>query len=119
MEMCVTVRHCVTLTPVAKRMDMTDTSTVRFEVRGIEQAHAGRLVALAIVAIDIEGVELVLQGVQVLRGAGGGWVVRAPVWRHPGSGKWVPAIVLPDELRDAIASEVMATIIPDAIRLPA
>lgn len=99
---------------------MTDTSAVRFEVRGIERVHgAGRLVALAIVAVDIEGVELVLQGVQVMREPDGGWRVRAPVWRHPGSGKWVPAVVLPDELRDAIGAEVMARVSPDAIRLPA
>ncbi len=99
---------------------VTDTSAVCFEIREIERVHGtGRLVALAIVVIDIEGVEFVLQGVQILRGVGGGWVVRGPVWRHPGSSKWVPAVVLPDELRNAIATEVMARISPDAIRLSA
>lgn len=97
---------------------MTDTSSVGFEVRSIEPVHgAGRLVALAVVAVDIDGVELVLQGVQVMREPDGGWRVRPPVWRHPGSGAWVPAVVLPDELRDAIGAEVLARISPDAIRL--
>lgn len=91
---------------------MTETSTVRFEVRGIERAHGGRVVALAIVALDVDGVELVMQGVQVLRAAGGGLEVRAPMWRHP-TGRWIPAVVLPDELRDAIGAEVLARIFPD------
>ena len=39
---------------------MTDTSTVRFEVRGIERVHGGRVVALALVAIEVEGVEIVV-----------------------------------------------------------
>jgi len=89
---------------------MTDTSTVRFEVRGIERVHGGRVVALAIIAIDIEGVELVLQGVQIMREPNGGWMVRAPVWRHPKNGKWVPSIILPDELWQAIGAELLAKV---------
>ena len=89
---------------------MTDTCPVRFEVRGIERANAGRLVALAIVAIEIEGIEILLQGVQVLRVPGGGAEVRTPVWRHPASGKWIPGIILPDELWQAIGAEVLARI---------
>lgn len=94
---------------------LTDTSSVRFEVRSIEWANSGRLVALATVAIDIEGVELVLQGIQIMREPDGTWTVRAPRWRHPGSGKWVPAVVLPDELQDAIGVEVLGRITSQSV----
>lgn len=88
---------------------MTDTVPVRFEVRQVEPVHGcGKLVGLAVVAMDVAGVELVLQGVQVVWDRHGCLTVRAPVWRHPGSGQWVPAVVLPDELRDAIGQEVLA-----------
>lgn len=87
---------------------MSDTGIVSFEVRGVEPVHgSGRLLALAIVVVDVDGIELVLQGVQVVRGSGGLPEVRAPVFRHPASGQWVPAVLLPPELSEAIAKEVL------------
>ncbi len=88
---------------------MTDTVPVRFEVRQVEPVHGcGKLVGLAVVAMDVAGVEVVLQGVQLVRDGSGTLTVKAPVWRHPGSGQWLPAVLLPDELRDAIGAEVLA-----------
>ncbi len=67
----------------------------------------GRLVGLAVVAMDLGGVEMVLQGVQVIRRDDGLLTVRSPVWRDPMSQEWVPAVVLDDVLTAAIAREVV------------
>ena len=66
---------------------------------------------MAIVAIDIDGVELMLQGVPIMREPDGTGVVRAPVWRHPKNGKWIPGIILPDELWQAIGAEVLGRVV--------
>lgn len=88
---------------------MTESVPVRFEVLGTEPVHgAGRLVALANVALDVAGLELTLQGVSVTRDGRGALAVRGPVWRHPGSGRWLPALLLPDELQQAIGNAVLA-----------
>ena len=34
--------------------------------------------------------------------------VRSPVWRHPRTGAWLPGVLLPPELADALAREVAA-----------
>lgn len=89
---------------------MSETVPVRFEVLGVEAVHGvGRLLGLACVALDVAGVEWTLQGVQVVRGADGGLAVRAPVFRHPRDGRSLPAVVLPDGLRDAITAEVLGS----------
>lgn len=88
---------------------VSETVPVRFEVRQVEPVRgAGKLLGLAVVVLDVAGVELVLQGVQLVRDGSGALSVRAPAWRHPGSGQWLPALVLPDKLRDAIGAEVLA-----------
>lgn len=85
-----------------------DTTPVRFTVIGLELVtDAGRLVALAIIEIEIAGVSLTLQGVQVRRNAAGGLSVVAPQFRHPRTGRWVPGVLLPEELASAMAGEVM------------
>jgi len=88
---------------------VTDTASASFEVLGVEPVRgAGRLVGLAIVRVELEGVELVLQGVQVLR-TPAGLTVQAPTFRHPKHGCSVPSVILPPELRDAIGAEVLAS----------
>lgn len=86
-----------------------ETVPVRFTVLGVEPVRGtGRLVGLAVVDVDLAGVVLTLQGVQLVRDPAGRLTCRAPVWRHPVSGRWVPAVVLPPELSEAIAAEVLA-----------
>jgi len=47
-----------------------NTVLCRFQVRHLERVGGcGRLLALALVALDVDGVELTLQGVRVMRGA--------------------------------------------------
>lgn len=84
-----------------------DTTPVRFEVLGVEPVGRGRLIALANVAVEIEGVAFKIQGLRVVRGAASP-TVEAPQWRHPVNGRWLPALLLPADLRDAIAAEVLA-----------
>jgi hypothetical protein len=85
-----------------------ETQAVAFEVIGVESVNRGRLIGLAIVDVEIAGVGLRLQGVQILRGADGGLECRAPVWRHPSSGRWLPGLILPPELSTALAADVLA-----------
>lgn len=86
---------------------VTETTTVNIEVMGVEPVRGtGRLLGLAIVRLEFDGVELTLQGVQVTRAASG-LSVQAPQFRHPRDGRWLSAVLLPDELRDAIGREVL------------
>lgn len=87
---------------------MTDatTTTVTFTVTQLERVRgAGRLVALATVELELEGVVLVMQGVRVVR-HGDRITTQAPRFRNPLTGDWVPALLVPDELGQAIAREV-------------
>jgi hypothetical protein len=84
----------------------SSTATVTFVVTGVERIRgAGRLVALAAVEIDLEGVVVLVQGIQVIRHRGH-IATQAPRFRDPRSGAWLPAVVLPEELGAAIAKEL-------------
>lgn len=85
--------------------DATETQTVRFELLGIQRVRdCGRLIALAVVEIDVAGVVIVLQGVQAIR-EGAGIVIKPPHHRAA-DGKLRPSIGLPRSLSDALAAEV-------------
>lgn len=86
-----------------------ETLSVSFRVERIDRVTAGRLVALATVLIDVEGVEFRIQGVRVMSTSTGLLTVEAPRFRSPG-GEWVPAVTLPDDLKSAIANEVLAEV---------
>jgi hypothetical protein len=93
-----------------------ETSVVTFAVTGFEWVRGkGRLAGLADVRIEIEGVGLLLQGVRVLRELDGGLACQEPRFRHPDGG-WVPMLVLPPELSDAVAAAVLA-LVGDVTRL--
>ncbi len=85
------------------------TQAVEFTVMSLERVRdRGNLVGLAIVEVDVAGVVMTLQGVQVVRMPDGGLECRSPVWRHPSRGTWLPGIILPPELAEAMAAEVLA-----------
>jgi hypothetical protein len=91
-------------------MSTASTATVTFVVTGVERIRgAGRLVALAAVEIDLEGVVVLVQGIQVIRDRGR-IATQAPRFRDPRSGAWLPAVVLPEELGAAIAQELHRTV---------
>jgi hypothetical protein len=86
-----------------------DAVNVSFVVAGIEPLQgAGALRAMANVEVNVGGTfDFTLQGIQV-RARGNGLVVQAPQYRDPKSGRWLlPAVLLPPELRDAIAATVL------------
>ena len=94
---------------------MTDDAvTVTFTVTGFERIEGhGRLLALAALDIDFEGVVLRLQGVQVIR-QGKRITTQAPRFRDPKTGVWVPAVILPDELGAAIAQGLQRMLLRQA-----
>lgn len=84
---------------------------VTFTVTALEHIEGhGRLLALATLEIDFDGVTLWLQGVQVVR-QGKRITTQAPHFRDPKMGIWVPAVILPDELGAAIAREVQGMLL--------
>lgn len=87
-------------------MSQGSTATVTFVITRLERlSGSGRLVALATVEIDLEGVVVVVQGVQVIRHRGR-ITTQAPRFRNPRTGIWTPAVILPEELGWAIAEEI-------------
>jgi stage V sporulation protein G len=87
---------------------MTDIVSVTFVVTELRRLpNAGRVLALATVEIDLDGVALALHGVQVLRTPTGKLQARAPHYRAQ-TGQWLPAVTLPDELERAIGREILA-----------
>lgn len=82
------------------------TSTVTFTVTDVDRVEgAGRLIALASIELELDGVALVVQGIRVVR-HNNRISTEAPRFRDPRTGQWVPALILPDELGRAIAREV-------------
>ena len=87
--------------------DEGGTVSVSFKVEHVEMVRgAGRLHAMAVVSVDVDGVEMRIQGVRIVRQPTGMLAVEAPQFRRPG-GEWVPAVTLPPELKDAIAAEIL------------
>jgi hypothetical protein len=92
--------------------------TVTFTVTDLEcvEGH-GRLLALAALEIEFDGVILGLNGVRVIR-QGKRLTTQAPRFRNPKNGVWAPAVVLPEELGAAIAQEIQGMLLRRAGRLP-
>ena len=84
----------------------SDSVEVSFQVVSVERVDTGRLFALATVVITVNDVEMAIQGVRVMRQPTGMLAVEAPRFRRPG-GEWVPAVMLPPELKQAIADEIL------------
>ena len=81
----------------------SDTVAIRCECRAITPVSGcGRLLALADVTIEIDGLEIIINSVRVDADANG-TAVRLPVDRQNR-----PLIVLPDEVRDALGDTVLA-----------
>jgi hypothetical protein len=92
--------------------------TVTFTVTGLERIEGhGRLLALAALEIEFDGVTLGLRGVQVVR-QGKFITTQAPHFRNPKTGIWAPAVILPPELGAAIAQEVQSVLLGRPGRIP-
>ena len=106
---------------------MTDdeTETVSFSVVGVERVYGrGDLVALAIVELELAGVAVTLQGLQVRRAGPERITVTLPAFKHPRDDVMRTTVVLPHELSDAIGASVahacdtleFPTLLPDPSR---
>jgi hypothetical protein len=85
-----------------------DTVPVEYRVVGVEPVRgSGRLVALAIIELDVAGVAIV-QGVQIRRSPDGRLNCLALTWRNPRTGQSIPAVLLPLEFAAALGNEVLA-----------
>ncbi len=92
---------------------MSDTTTVSFRVIRIAPTkECGRLIALASAVIELDGVELTVQGFQVRRERPDLVSIDVPHYRGD-DGRWYPAVLLPDEMREAIAAEIWAVMNPE------
>ncbi len=86
----------------------SDTVPVEFTVRQIEAVHGrGALVALATVDVSVCGVDITLQGVQIVQAPSGALDCRAPVFKDPSRGIWLPGVLLPPELAKAMGVDVL------------
>lgn len=84
-----------------------DTTTAIITVLGIVPVNAtGKLLALADVELVLDGVAMIIHGVQV-RADGTCTEISLPRYRSP-SGTWMTAITLPDEVRAPMGDAVMA-----------
>ena len=91
-----------------------DTSTAIIAVLKVSPVNnAGKLLALADVSILLDGVEIVIHGIQV-RADAGGTEVTLPKYRAP-DGAWMTAITLPDEVKVPMGDGVMAAAIEAGI----
>ena len=84
-----------------------ESTTVTISVLNITPvSRTSKLLALADVEIVIDGVALVVHGVQV-KADGSGAEIRLPTFRAS-SGEWISAISLPDEVRGPMGDVVIA-----------
>jgi stage V sporulation protein G len=84
-----------------------DTASVTISALNIIHVqNAGKLRALADVLVVFDGVEVVLQGIQV-RADGHATEISLPKYRAP-DGSWRTAIILPNEIKEAISNTVIA-----------
>lgn len=96
------------LSPATMATGDPATTTVNFTVTEVEWVRGcGRLVALASVELELEGVVLTMQGIRVMR-QGRRFTTEAPRYRNPSTGTWLPAVIVPRELGQAIAGELQA-----------
>ena len=97
---------------------MTDTSTVSVEVKVVIPARGGgKLIAWAVVELTVDGISIVLQGVTIIRRRDGMAEVVLPSCRAPDGGL-APAVVLPDELEDAVMRAILAEVSPGRMAVP-
>ncbi len=77
------------------REEENETVSVRFEVLAIERVNRGRLVGLAVVEIEIAGINLKLVGIQIVQHSPHVLECNPPTFRHGRTGEWLPAVILP------------------------
>jgi hypothetical protein len=101
-------------------MENCPSSTVSITVLTVKPVKFGKIFALASVEMDIDGVLLVIHGVQAIRVLPMGTRIDLPMFRDE-SGVWRRAITLPDEICGPIGKAVLDALVERglAVRGPA
>jgi stage V sporulation protein G len=94
--------------------DDTGSSLVSISVLSVTPSRAGKLFALASVAIDIDGVQIEVHGIRALRVEPAGTRIELPKFRDA-AGMLRSAITLPDEIRGPIGDAVLDALIERGI----
>ena len=79
-------------------------------VLDVQPINAGKLFALATVEIDIDGVIIVVRGIQALRIGPARTRIELPKFRDA-SGQWRSAVSLPDEVKGPIGDAILDALI--------
>jgi stage V sporulation protein G len=88
--------------------------TVGISVVDVQSVNAGKLFALATVEIDIDGIIVVVHGIQALRADPAGTRIEYPKYRDA-SGVWRTAVTLPDEMKGPIGDAVLDVLVERGI----
>jgi stage V sporulation protein G len=95
--------------------DDAGSSLVRITVLSVTPVHAGKLFALALVEVDIDGVQITIHSIRAVHVADPvGTRIELPQYRNP-NGRWQTAITLPEEVRGPIGDAVLDTLIERGI----
>lgn len=99
---------------------MSDSVPVIVTVLDMQPVNRGKLIALATVEVEIEGIAFTINGVQLMRitSPTEGTAVDLPRYRDA-AGEWRQAISLPDELRGPIGDAVLEKSLELGITKPA
>jgi stage V sporulation protein G len=90
--------------------DKSGSSLISITVLSVTPARAGKLFALASVEVDIDGVQIAIHGIRVLRDAPVGTRIELPKFRDL-NGRWQTAITLPEVVRGPIGDAVLNELI--------
>jgi stage V sporulation protein G len=86
------------------------TAAVGLTVLAVEPVKSGKLFALATVEIDLDGVAIVVHGIQAVRCDPAGTRIELPKFRDQ-SGTWRSAVTLPEEIRAPLGDAVLEALI--------
>jgi hypothetical protein len=100
--------------------DDSSTTPVSITVLSVTPVRAGRLFALASVAIDIDGVPIQIHGIRAMHVPPAATRIELPTFRDA-AGKSRPTIMLPDEVYGPIGDAVLDELVERglAVRRPA
>jgi stage V sporulation protein G len=85
------------------------TTAIGLTVLAVEPVNSGKLFALVAAEVDIEGVGVVVHGIQALRCAAG-TRIELPKFRDH-TGTWRSAVTLPDEIKGPLGDAILEALI--------
>lgn len=92
-------------------------ATAKITVLDVQPISGAKMFALATVEIDIDGVVILVHGIQALRCEPAGTRIELPKFRDAG-GVWRTAVTLPDEIKGPIGDAVLDALLARGIAAP-